>query len=80
MTIDNEDDILQDTFDRLYKTIVELMIRDKIDPQIVAATLASHALRLYKQILTEEDFLKMMESIHNSGKLLLDVTDKKTIN
>jgi len=56
------------------------MDKDKVDPQIVAATLASHALRLYKQILTEEDFLKMMESIHNSGKLLLDGDINKTIN
>jgi len=80
MTIDNEDDILQDTFDRLYKTIVELMVRDKIDPQIVAATLASHALKLYKQILTEEDYLKMLESIHYSGKLLIDGDMNKTIN
>jgi len=77
---DSEDKILQDTFDRLYRTIFELMDKDKVDPQIVAATLASHALRLYKQILTEEDFLKMMESIHNSGKLLLDGDINKTIN
>jgi len=75
-----EDKILQECFDKLYKSIFDLMEKDRIDPQIVAATLASHALRLYKQILTEEDFLKMMETIHNSGKLLLDDPTNKTIN
>jgi len=77
--IDNEDIILQDTFDKLYRSIADLMIKDSVDPQIVAATLASHALKLYKQILTEEDFLKMIDSIHQSGKLMLAETNR-TLN
>jgi len=76
---DSEDKILQDTFDKLYRSIADLMIKDSIDPQIVAATLASHALRLYKQILTEEDFLKMVDSIHQSGKMMLAETNR-TLN
>jgi len=77
--IDNEDKILQDTFDKLYRSVADLMIKDSVDPQIVAATLASHALKLYKQILTEEDFLKMIDSIHQSGKLMLAETNR-TLN
>jgi len=77
--IDNEDKILQDTFDKLYRSVADLMIKDSVDPQIVAATLASHALKLYKQILTKEDFLKMIDSIHQSGKLMLAETNK-TLN
>jgi len=77
--IDNEDKILQDTFDKLYRSVADLMIKDSVDPQIVAATLASHALKLYKQILTEEDFLKMIDSIHQSGKMMLAETNR-TLN
>jgi len=78
--INDEDKILQDTFDKVYRIIFDLMTKDNIDPQIVAATLASHTLRLYKQILTEEDYLKMLDSIHYSGKLLIDGDMNKTIN
>lgn len=76
----DEDKILQETFDKLYRKITELMIHDNIDPQIVAATLASHTLKLYKQILTEEDFIKMVDSIYESGKLMAEINLKRTVN
>jgi hypothetical protein len=56
---------LDDDLTRVYQTLYEesLKLSENTDPGIVAASLMAIGSRIYKTILTSEDYDKMMEKI-----------------
>ena len=55
---------LQDAFDDLYRYV--LIMGLKFNWQMIAATLVSIGLRIYKTVLDEEGYKKMTNTISNS--------------
>ena len=55
---------LQDAFDDLYRYV--LIMGLKFNWQMIAATLVSIGLRIYKTVLDEEGYKKMTDTISNS--------------
>ena len=61
----NKDDIkLQEAFDDLYRYVIIMGL--KFNWQMIAATLISIGLRIYKTVLDEEGYQKMTKTISNS--------------
>ena len=52
---------LEECYDSLYERALALCMEH--DTQIVASTMLAQALRLYKTVLTEEDFTAMVASV-----------------
>jgi hypothetical protein len=71
---------LQEVYNKIYELAANLIIKEKIDPQMVAATLMAQALKMYKSILTEEDFKKMVVTITESVDKIIDFNGDRTIN
>ena len=61
----NEDDQLNDCYQELFKTVIDLQAR--YNNQMIAGTMMAQALRLYKTNLTEEGFRSMVQTIADSG-------------
>lgn len=80
MDIKNDDKQLQDAYDEIFEKIIEMIGMKKYDPQIVAATLMAQALKMYKTILTEEDYIKMVESMAEGALDIDDYKDKRILN
>jgi len=59
-----EDKKLQEAFDDLYRYV--LIMGVKFNWQMIAATLVTIGLRIYKTVLDDEGYKKMTESISNS--------------
>lgn len=72
--------VLQDVYNKIYQLASDLIIREKIDPQMVAATLMAQALKMYKSILNEEDFKRMLVTINESVDKIIDYKGDRTIN
>ena len=64
MSSKEEDKKLQEAFDDLYRYV--LIMGVKFNWQMIAATLVTIGLRIYKTILDDEGNKKMTESITNS--------------
>ena len=61
----NKDDIkLQEAFDDLYRYVIIMGL--KFNWQMIAATLVTIGLRIYKTVLDDEGYKAMTESISNS--------------
>ena len=61
----NKDDIkLQEAFDDLYRYVIIMGL--KFNWQMIAATLVTIGLRIYKTVLDEEGYKKMTDTISNS--------------
>jgi len=56
---------LESCHDSLYERALELCMEH--DSQIVASTMLAQALRLYKTILTEEDFEAMIRTVADTA-------------
>ena len=56
---------LEQCHDSLYERALELCMEH--DSQIVASTMLAQALRLYKTILTEEDFEAMIRTVADTA-------------
>ena len=56
---------LNQCYDALYQRSLELCMEH--DSQIVASTMLAQALRLYKTILTEEDFEAMIRTVADTA-------------
>ena len=75
-----DDKLLQEAYDEIFAKIIEMIAVKKYEPQLIAATLMAQALRIYKTILTKEDFIKMVETM-DDGAINVDAyTDKRIIN
>lgn len=76
----DDDKKLQEVYNRIYELSSQIIIKETVDPQIVAATLMAQALKLYKSILSEDDFKKMVETITESVDKILNYQGNRTIN
>jgi hypothetical protein len=76
----DDDKVLQDVYNKIYQLASDLIIREKIDPQMIAATLMAQALKMYKSILNEEDFKRMLVTINESVHKIIDYKGDRTIN
>ena len=56
---------LEECYDSLYERALALCMDH--DTQIVASTMLAQALRLYKTVLTEEDFTAMVASVADTA-------------
>ena len=59
-----EDKLLQEAFDDLYRYVIVMGV--KFNWQMIAATLVTIGLRIYKTVLDDEGYKAMTESISNS--------------
>ena len=64
MSSKEEQKDLQEAFDDLYRYV--LIMGVKFNWQMIAATLTTTGLRLYKTVLDEEGYKKMTDTISNS--------------
>ena len=65
MSKKKEDVKLNDCYQELFKTVVDMQTR--YNNQMIAGTMMAQALRLYKTNLTEEGFRSMVQTIADSG-------------
>ena len=56
---------LEECYDSLYERALALCMEH--DTQIVASTMLAQALRLYKTVLTEEDFTAMVATVADTA-------------
>jgi len=73
----NEDDQLNECYQELFKTVIDLQAR--YNNQMIAGTMMAQALRLYKSNLTEEGFKAMVEVIASSSDTI-EPFDVPTVN
>jgi hypothetical protein len=59
-----DDKLLQEAFDDLYRYVIVMGV--KFNWQMIAATLVTIGLRIYKTVLDDEGYKAMTESISNS--------------
>ena len=82
---DNDSKELKEVYNAVFQEVARLILTEKRQTQIVAATLLAQALRLYKSSLNDADFLRMLKSITESADIIrpydeLKPDDKQTIN
>ena len=77
MNKDKETKELNDCYQELFKTVVDMQAR--YSNQVIAGTMMAQALRLYKSNLTEEGFRSMVQTIADSGDTIQPF-DAPTIN
>jgi hypothetical protein len=77
MSKKKEDEKLNDCYQELFKTVVDL--QTKYNNQMIAGTMMAQALRLYKSNLTEEGFKARVEVIASSSDTI-EPFDAPTIN
>jgi hypothetical protein len=58
---------LKEIYDQLFDKSAELILKYE-DAQVVASTLMAQAIRLYKTILTPQEFEEMLEVVLNTSK------------
>ena len=64
MSSKEEEKLLQEAFDDLYRYVIVMGV--KFNWQMIAATLVTIGLRIYKTVLDDEGYKAMTESISNS--------------
>ena len=64
MSSKEDDKLLQEAFDDLYRYVIVMGV--KFNWQMIAATLVTIGLRIYKTVLDDEGYQKMTASISNS--------------
>ena len=64
MSSKEDDKLLQEAFDDLYRYVIVMGV--KFNWQMIAATLVTIGLRIYKTVLSDEGYKAMTESITNS--------------
>ena len=77
MSKDKETKELNDCYQELFKTVIDMQVR--YNNQMIAGTMMAQALRLYKSNLTEEGFKAMVEVIASSSDTI-EPFDAPTIN
>jgi len=78
---DNTDDkSLQEAYNEIYNKTMEMIIKKKYEPQMIAGTLMAQALKMYKATLTDQDYIKMVEAIRVSALNLTPIIDKEKLN
>jgi hypothetical protein len=77
MNKDKETKELNDCYQELFKTVIDMQTR--YNNQMIAGTMMAQALRLYKTNLTEEGFRAMVQTIADSGDTIQPF-DTPTVN
>ena len=77
MSKDKETKELNDCYQELFKTVIDMQAR--YNNQMIAGTMMAQALRLYKSNLTEEGFKAMVEVIASSSDTI-EPFDVPTVN
>ena len=77
MDKDKEEKDLNDCYQELFKTVVDMQAR--YNNQMIAGTMMAQALRLYKSNLTEKGFKSMVQTIADSSDTI-EPFDAPTIN
>ena len=78
---DNTDDkSLREAYNEIYNKTMEMIIKKKYEPQMIAGTLMAQALKMYKATLTDQDYIKMVEAIRVSALNLTPIIDKEKLN
>ena len=62
-------DDVSDCYDEVFTKVVEL--QGKYSDPMIAGNMMVHALRIYKTMLNDEDFISMMETIGESKNEIL---------
>ena len=75
MSSKGDDKKLQEAFDDLYRYVIIMGL--KFNWQMIAATLVTIGLRLYKTVLDEQGFENMTDSITESYKDIEPYKDQK---
>ncbi len=78
--IDDEDVKLQEAYDEIYNKVIEMIIVKKYEPQMMAGTLMAQALKMYKETLTDQDYVKMVEAMTQSALSMPPLIDKSKLN
>lgn len=76
----NDDKELKEVYNIIFQEVARLILVEKKQTQIVAATLLAQALRLYKSSLNDSDFLRMLKSIPESVNNIRPFDELKTKN
>ena len=77
MNKDKEEKDLNDCYQELFKTVIDLQAR--YNNQMIAGTMMAQALRIYKSNLTDEGFQAMVQTIADSGDTI-EPFDTPSIN
>ena len=77
MNKDKETKELNDCYQELFKTVIDLQAR--YNNQMIAGTMVAQALRIYKSNLTEEGFQAMVQTIADSSDTI-EPFDTPSIN
>tara|TARA_A100001011_G_scaffold368649_1_gene423154 strand:+ start:5160 stop:5396 length:237 start_codon:yes stop_codon:yes gene_type:complete len=62
----NDDKELNEAYDKIFQQVEELT-KEGVEPIVIAGTLMAQSMRLYRTLLSEPDFEKLMDTIF--GKL-----------
>ena len=74
MSSKEDDKLLQEAFDDLYRYVIVMGV--KFNWQMIAATLVTIGLRIYKTVLDDEGYKAMTESISNSYDDIKELKDE----
>ena len=74
----NKEKELQDVYDKIFEQSVKHM--KKYEPQMVAGTLMSIAIRLYRTSLSDDGFSQMLQTILESEDDIRPYGDKEPIH
>ena len=78
---DNTDDkSLQEAYNEIYNKTMEMIIKKKYEPQMIAGTLMAQALKMYKATLKYQDYIKMVEAMRESALNLPPIVNKEKLN
>jgi hypothetical protein len=72
--------LLQEAYDEIFAKIIEMVAVKKYEPQLIAATLMAQALRIYKTILSEQDYIKMVDTMADGAINVDAYKDKRILN
>ncbi len=75
-----KDKLLQEAYDEIFAKVIEMIAVKKYEPQLIAATLIAQSLRIYKTILNEEDYKKMVDTIADGAINVDAYKDKRILN
>ena len=75
-----KDKLLQEAYDEIFAKVIEMIAVKKYEPQLIAATLIAQSLSIYKTILNEEDYKKMVDTIADGAINVDAYKDKRILN
>lgn len=78
--INDEDKALQEAYDEIYNKVLQMILVKKYEPEMLAATLMAQSLKMYKLMLSEEAYIKMIEAMTVSALNMPPQINKNKLN